>query len=238
MSVLASITIRTLLVDDHPIVRAGLRMLIQSQPGLEVVGEASNGSEALSLTGSKQPDIIVLDLDLGDEQAVDLIPDLLALAPQTRVLVLTGIADQELHLKAARLGAMGLVSKEQPDERIIQAIQKVHAGEAWFDGSTMAKVLNQFSNQQRDPQQQNPEAAKIASLTARESEIIQLVCQGLKNQQIAERLFISEGTVRNHLTVIYHKLGVTDRFGLIVYANQNGLNTLTKLVPTPATLKK
>ena len=217
--------IRILLVDDHPIVRAGLRMLIQSQPGLEVAGEASNGSEALSLTGSKQPDIIVLDLNLGDEQAVDLIPDLLASAPQTRVLVLTGIADRELHLKAARLGARGLVSKEQPDESIIQAIEKVHAGEAWFDGPTMAKVLTQFS-QQSSSAPPNPEAAKIASLTPRESEIIRLVCQGLRNQQVAERLFISEGTVRNHLTVIYHKLGVTDRFGLIVYANQHGLSSL------------
>src|SRR5262245_56702622 len=166
--------IRILLVDDHPIVRAGLRLLIQSQPGLEVVGEASNHSEALSLTGSKQPDIIVLDLDLGNEQATDLIPDLLASAPQTRVLVLTGIADHELHLKAARQGAMGVVSKEQPDERILQAIEKIHAGEAWFDGPTMAKVLTQFSNQTREPQPQNPEAAKIATLTARESEIIQL----------------------------------------------------------------
>lgn len=215
--------IRILLVDDHPIVRAGLRMLIQSQPGLEVVGEASNRDEALLLTDSKQPDIIMLDLNLGNEQAVDFIPDLLALASQARVLILTGISDQEVHLKAARLGAMGVVMKEQPDARIIQAIERVHAGEVWFDGATIARVLTQFSNQHRSAPPQDPEAAKIASLTAREMEIVQLVCQGLKNQQVAARLFISEGTVRNHLTIIYQKLSVADRFGLIVYANQHGL---------------
>jgi two-component system nitrate/nitrite response regulator NarL len=219
-------TIRILVVDDHPIVRIGVRMLIQSQPGFEIVGEATNRSEALSLAGGRQPDIILLDLNLGDEQGVDFIPELLVSAPQARILILAGLADQEIQLEAARLGAMGVLSKVQPHELIIIAIQKVYAGEAWFDGSMMAKILTQFADQPKNSQPRNPEAAKIDSLTKREMEIIQLVSQGLKNQIIAERLFISEGTVRNHLSVIYQKLGVTDRFGLIVYANQHNLTKL------------
>jgi two-component system nitrate/nitrite response regulator NarL len=220
--------IRILVVEDHPIVRAGVRMLIQSQPGFEIVGEAASRGEALSLAGSKQPDIILLDLDLSGERCVDFIPKLLVSAPQARVLILTGLDDQEIHLQAARHGAMGVLSKEQPPELIIKAIQHVHIGEAWFDGLLMAKILTQFSRQSHSLQPRNPEAAKIDSLTKRETEIIQLVSQGLKNQIIADQLFISEGTVRNHLSVIYQKLGVTDRFSLTVYANQHNLDKLPR----------
>jgi DNA-binding NarL/FixJ family response regulator len=210
--------------------RAGLRLLIESRPGLKVIGEAGAREEAIALVVSEQPDIILLVLDPGDSICLDFLPDLLTCAPGVRVIVLTGIRDQEVHLQALRLGALGVVLKDQPKETILEAIEKVHAGEAWLNGGTIAKVLAQISSSQNRAGEQNganpldTEAAMIASLTKREREIINLISQGLKNQQIADRLFISEGTVRNHLTVIYEKLGVTDRFGLIIYATSRGLN--------------
>jgi len=224
--------IKVLLIDDHQIMRAGLRLLIDSQPGLKVIGEAGARDEAVALTVNERPDVILLDLDPGSSISLDFLPDLLACAPGARVIVLTGIFDQEVHLRAVRLGALGVVLKDQAKETILEAIEKVHAGEAWLHGGTIAKVLAQISGAQSGAKPLELEAARITSLTNREREIISLVSQGLKNQQIADRLFISEGTVRNHLTVIYEKLGVTDRFGLIIYATRHSLDTHWRRHPT------
>src|SRR5206468_5569653 len=123
--------IRVLIVDDHEVVRAGIRMLIESHPTLTVAGEAATVAEALAAVRRDPPDIVLLDLDLGGEQAVDFIPELLATAPPPRVLVLTGVRDPELHRRAARLGAMGIVRKEKAAAILLEAIEKVHGGEAW-----------------------------------------------------------------------------------------------------------
>ena len=224
--------IKVLLIDDHQIMRAGLRLLIDSQPGLKVIGEAGARDEAVALTVNERPDVILLDLDPGSSISLDFLPDLLACAPGARAIVLTGICDQEVHLRAVRLGALGVVLKDQAKETILEAIEKVHAGEAWLHGGTIAKVLAQISGAQSGAKPLELEAARITSVTNREREIISLVSQGLKNQQIADRLFISEGTVRNHLTVIYEKLGVTDRFGLIIYATRHSLDTHWRRHPT------
>jgi len=224
--------IKVLLIDDHPIVRAGLRLLIDSQPGLKVIGEAGARDEAVTLAVNERPDVMLLDLDPGSSISLDFLPDLFACAPAARVIVLTGICDQEVHLRAVRLGALGVVLKDQAKETILEAIEKVHAGEAWLNGGTIAKVLAQISGPPNGAKPLDLESARITSLTNREREIISLVSQGLKNQQIADRLFISEGTVRNHLTAIYEKLGVTDRFGLIIYATRRSLDTHSRRHPT------
>lgn len=216
--------IRVLLIDDHRLIRAGLHLLIETQSGMKVVGEAGNRTEALALTASERPNVILLDLDLGLENGLDIMPELLTAAPDVKVIVLTGLRDQQTHLRAMQLGAMGIVLKDQAKETILHAIERVNAGEAWFDGAMVAKALARiYSRDKSEPA--NVDAAKLAKLTTREQEIISLVSQGLKNQQIADKLFISEGTVRNHLTAIYGKLEVTDRFGLIIYANRQGLGS-------------
>ena len=214
--------IRIVIVDDHVIVRAGLRMLIENHGGLTVVGEAGTGVDALAVTEKEQPDIILLDLDIGGESGLDFLRELLVSAPRTRVLVLTGVRDPEAHKRAVHLGAMGLVFKDKAAEVLIKAIEKVHAGEVWLDRYLTASVLSEMSkpNQVRKV---DPEGEKIRSLTNRELEIIGLVCEGLKNKQIADRLFISEATVRNHLTSILSKLELSDRFELALYSYRQRL---------------
>jgi two-component system, NarL family, nitrate/nitrite response regulator NarL len=214
--------IRVLLVEDHALMRAGLRLLLANQPEMTLVGEAATSTEALAVASAVHPDIIVLDLDLGGESALDLMPVLLVVAPQAHVLILTGVRDPALHQHALRLGARGLVRKEHAAEALLQAIVKVHAGEAWLERTMMAQVLDMLGRASR-AQQLDPEAAKIATLTARERDIIALIGEGRRNRQIATRLCISETTVRHHLTVIFDKLAVMDRLELVVYAYRHDL---------------
>jgi two-component system nitrate/nitrite response regulator NarL len=213
--------IRVLLIDDHVVMRTGLRLVIESQPGLLVVGEARNRAEALQIAEREQPDIILLDLDLGDESGLAFLPDLLDTAPGARVIVLTGIDDVQEYRRAVRLGALGLVLKEQALGVLVQAIEKVHAGEAWLDSALVASILAEAARERS--RAADPEADKIATLTTREREVIVLVCEGLKNKQIAARLFISETTVGHHLTSIFSKLGVATRLELVTYAYRHGL---------------
>jgi two-component system nitrate/nitrite response regulator NarL len=216
--------IRVLLVDDHAVVRAGLRLLIESQPGLAIIGEAKNREEALALAAREQPQIVLLDLDLGGELSLDFLPELRDVANEAKIIMLTGMRDPEMHRRAVRLGIRGLVMKEQAAEVLVKAIEKVHAGEIWLDRSMMASVLSEIT-QERQPKQIDPEAKKIATLSQREREVIALIGEGLKNKQIGERLFISETTVRHHLTSIFSKLGVSDRLELVIYAYRHGLAT-------------
>jgi two-component system nitrate/nitrite response regulator NarL len=214
-------SVRILLVDDHAIIRSGLKMLIESRRGLRIVGEASDRAGAVALATSERPDIILLDLDLGSESGLDLIPPLRDAAAQARILVLTGLRDTEVHRSALRLGAMGIVQKEMAGEVLLKAIQKVHAGEAWLDRSSIANLLSEIA--EVDAGRPDPEAARIAALSPREREVITLIGEGLNNKKIAERLKISETTVRHHLTSIFAKLGVSDRLELLVYAYKNRL---------------
>jgi two-component system nitrate/nitrite response regulator NarL len=212
--------IRVLIVDDHQMVRTGLCMLIESQPGMKVVGKAGNGAEALALAASKKPNVILLDIDLGSENGLDFLPELRQTATDARVLILTGVKDVEAHRRAARLGAAGLVLKEHTAEVLLKAIKKVHQGEVWLDRSMMGSLLNEMT---QAAEKIDPSDAKISGLTPREREVIALIAEGLKNKQIAERLFISDTTVTHHLSSIFSKLGVSDRLELVIYAFANKL---------------
>ncbi|HSE98019.1 MAG TPA: response regulator transcription factor [Blastocatellia bacterium] len=214
--------IRILLVDDHAVVRTGLRMLIQSEPGMSIVGEAANREEAISLATSQQPDVILLDLDLGSDNGLELIPEILKTAERSRVIVLTGMRNPDLYRQAVMQGALAVVPKDKTVEVIISAIKKVRDGEAWLDPVTMAGVLNEMARANK-PKPTDPESSKITSLTDREREVVALIGEGLKNKQIADRLFISETTVRHHLTSIFSKLEVSDRVELLIYSYRHGL---------------
>jgi DNA-binding NarL/FixJ family response regulator len=217
-----SLPISILIVDDHAVLRFGLRTILESQKRLVVVGEAADRSTALALATAKQPDIVLLDLDLGDENGFDLLPNILDVAPNTRVLVLTGSRDTAAHERVVLLGAMGIVLKETALELILKAIEKVYAGEVWLDRTLIANILN-TRTRTHGSKEQNARDARIATLTDREREIVALIGEGLRNKSIAERLMISEATVRNHLTSILAKLGVADRVELIVFAYRHGL---------------
>ncbi|MDP9316845.1 MAG: response regulator transcription factor [Chloroflexota bacterium] len=214
--------IRILLVDDHAIVRQGLQMFIDGEPGFRVIGMTGARTTALELATREQPDVILLDLDLGHDSGLELLPDLRAAAPQARVILLTGARDPEQHLRAVQRGAMGVVLKDQATESLMAAIKSVHAGGAWLDPTLTLRLLSQ---QNRPQPPHDPEADKIAALTERERAIVALICEGLQNTDISARLHISAITVRNHLSAIFGKLGVTGRLELAIYAFRHGLVT-------------
>jgi two-component system, NarL family, nitrate/nitrite response regulator NarL len=212
--------IRVLLIDDHAVVRRGLRMLVESENGLVVVGEAQDRAGALPLAQGEQPDVIVLDLDLGAESGLDMIEDLLSISPGARILVLTGMRDLTAHRRAFNLGATGLVEKDSAAEVLVKAIRRVAGGEVWVDPAKMVGVLADASGPAVPPgvRRDDPEAARIAQLSARELEVTALIGEGLCNKKIGERLSITETTVRHHLTSIFSKLKVHDRLELLLYA--------------------
>jgi two-component system, NarL family, nitrate/nitrite response regulator NarL len=214
-------SIRILLVDDQELFLFGLRALIESEPGLSVVGQALNRMAALD-AARLCPEIILLDLDLGNEVSVDFLPELLQVGVSSRVVVVTGVPDPELHLRAVRLGAMGVVQKLDTVSTLFKAIRKVHAGEIWLNRSMVATIMTEFVHTP-SKKKTDPEVAKIGSLTERELEVIALLGEGRRNKQIAERLFISEKTVRHYLTSIFDKLEVSDRLELMIYSYKHGL---------------
>lgn len=217
----APIKIRILIIDDQLIVREGLRMLIENHPGTKVVAMASTRSEALDIIARETTDLIILNLELGGNSALSFIPELREAAKDARILVLTAQRDSATHQKAAQHGAMGVVLKEDAADLLLKAIEKVYKGEAWLDRLTLGSLIFQISSQEKETV--DPRTRKIASLTERERQVIALIAEGLKNRQIAERLFISHVTVTHHLSSIYGKLGVTDRLELVIYAFANKL---------------
>jgi DNA-binding NarL/FixJ family response regulator len=214
--------LRILLIDDHVVVRSGMRLLIESQIGLEIAGEAGTGAEGLLLAASLRPDIILLDLELTDENSLATLSRLVADEPCIPVLVLTSNRDVDVHSQAIRLGARGLVQKAASTDTFFKAIRKVCAGELWFDRNLLGRAVSDLTRV-REGGSLDSELQRIESLTKREFEVALLAGEGLRNRSIGERLFISETTVRHHLTSIYDKLGVSDRFELIVLAHRRGL---------------
>lgn len=216
--------IRVFIIDDHRSILWGLERLIESgKPAMQVVGTATNCSEALKLIDDAAPDLILLDIGLGEENGVDHIPSLLARS-RAKVLVLTGIRDESIHDKAVLAGASGVVEKEAPAETILAAIEKVHEGQLWLDRVATGRIFLEMSRDNA-AQSVDPERAKISSLTEREREIVAIAANhaGANAKAIAEMLYISEHTLRNHLTSIYDKLQVANRLELFAYAHKHGL---------------
>ena len=216
--------ISVMIVDDHVVIRSGLRMLIEHDQQMRVVAMAGNQTEALERAAKETPDVIVLDLLLGDEDALAFLPQLCEASPKSRVLVLTGVQNPDAHRRAIRRGAMGIVLKEHAADQLLKAIEKVNNGEVWIERSMMGSMIQELSK----PPLVDPEMVKIESLTEREREVIALVGEGLKNKQVGERLFISETTVTHHLSSVFSKLEVSDRLELIIYAFRHGLAKMPK----------
>lgn len=213
--------IRLIIIDDHVVVRAGLRMLIDNHPNFEVAGEAGTIEQAIDVAKNCQCDVILLDLDIGGNDGSELIPQLMQLQTNAQILILTGLRDPSIARKVTTMGARGIVLKEHATEALLKAIECVHRGELWMDRSLMASMITDL--QRGTPTKADPEAIKIESLTARERDVISLIGEGLKNKEIAKRLFLSETTVRHHLTSIFAKLEVDDRLELVIYAYRHNL---------------
>jgi DNA-binding NarL/FixJ family response regulator len=215
-------TIRILLLNNDVIARAGVKLLLECHSGLKVIAEAGSNQEALRLAAREQPDIVLLHECADNPLGLDIFSDLLAQPYKPRIILVTTRGDKQYHMQAVKNGAVGILMAQNDPEILYKAIEKIHAGEVWLDRSLIAS----FVISKTRPDVANPEAVKIARLSEREQAVISLVGEGLKNQQIADQLFLSEVTVRHHLTSIYKKLGVSDRLELVIYAYQNDLAEL------------
>lgn len=209
-------SVRLFLLAKYPVVCAGVRQLLAQYSNVDLVAQAGSVAEALTLVSRERFHVILLDPD-SEEIPITAVATL-AETCHIPVLVFTAQPEAGICVRAMELGAAGVVSKKQPGEVLVRAILKVHEGELWLDRIQTARVLSHAMKRGRDPEQ-----ARIETLTVREREIVAKVGEGLKNSVIAQQLFISEATVRNHLTSILGKLELTDRFELAVYAFRNGL---------------
>ena len=225
-----SATIRIVIADDHPIVRDGLKKLLLLEDDFEVVGEASDGREVLSKVRDLDPDVVLLDLRMPNMDGLGALRELQEINKRVRVIVLTASEDKNEFVQAMKLGCSGIVLKQTAPDLIVKSIRKVHSGEIWLDSHTTAAVMRQFSTGFEDAASNGSGRGRERSpLSAREREIVALVAQGYKNKEMAEKMFISEQTVKNHLHNIFDKLGVSDRLELALYAIHKGLH----LVPEP-----
>ncbi|RAG81869.1 DNA-binding response regulator [Streptacidiphilus pinicola] len=207
-------TIRLLIVDDHPIVRDGLRGIFAQDPDFEVVGEAADGAEGVERALALAPDVVLLDLRMPGMGGVEAIRRLRERAPEVRVLVVTTYDSDADVLPAVEAGATGYLLKDAPREELVKAVRAAHQGQAVLAPTVAQKLLGAV----RAPQPQPP-----ALLTDRELEILRLVAAGTSNKEAAKRLFISEATVKTHLLHLYGKLGVRDRAAAVAAGYQRGL---------------
>ena len=221
--------IRIVVADDHPIFRDGLCKLLALEEDFEVVAQASDGSQVLEVLNQLEPDILLLDLKMPGLDGLATLQRLQGSRNKTRVIVLTASDDKNEFVQAMKLGTSGIVLKQTATELLIKSIRKVHAGEIWLDSHTTAAVIRQFvANDEPSAPQPMPQATRDrerSPLSQREREIVALVAQGFKNKEMAEKMFISEQTVKNHLHNIFDKLGVSDRLELALYAIHNNLHT-------------
>jgi DNA-binding NarL/FixJ family response regulator len=220
----AAEAVRVLIADDHPIVREGLRKLIELEDDLRVVGEAGDGREVLDLMESLSPDVVMLDLRMPGMDGLGVLQALQQMRVKSKIIILTASEDKNEFVQAMKLGCSGIVLKQTAPELIVKSIRKVHAGEVWLDSNTTAAVIRQFAAGGDATQPVAGKSRERSPLSAREREIVALVAQGYKNKEMAEKMFISEQTVKNHLHNIFDILGVSDRLELALYAIHKGLH--------------
>lgn len=221
--------IKIILIDDHRSVLWGLEKLIESEkPRMKVIGTATNSAEALKLVSSITPDLIMIDLDLNGESGVDIIPKLAQLTP-AKILVLTGTRDIALRDRAMLAGARGIVEKSDTAESILKAIDTVFNGEVWLDRTATSRIFNELSRK-KSGEPEDPDHQKISTLTRKERQTIEEICKDATSntKMLASKLCISESTLRNHLSSIYAKLGLSSRLELFVYASKHGLDQMEK----------
>jgi NarL family two-component system response regulator LiaR len=211
--------IRIIIADDHTIVRKGIRAVLRNVPDLEVVGEAATGWEAIAQVQRLQPDVVLMDLLMPELDGIEAIRRIQADQPGVRILVLTSFSSEDKIFPAIKAGALGYHLKDSGPEELVQAIREVHRGESSLHPVIARKVLQELSGPSQQPPTPDP-------LTPREVEVLRLVAQGRDNQEIADMLFISETTVRTHVSNILGKLHLASRTQAALYALREGLASL------------
>jgi DNA-binding NarL/FixJ family response regulator len=219
-------TVRILIADDHSVVRAGLRALLERQGRFRVIAEAATGEEAIAKAQDSQPDVAVLDVRMPGVSGIEACRQIVESVPGCRVIMLTSYAEDELLFAAIQAGASGYVLKRIGDNELIQAIERVSRGEGMLDPAMTATV---FTEMRKASQAQH--AAAFANLTSQELAVLALVAEGLTNRQIAIRLYLGEGTVRNYVSSVLAKIGASNRAEAAAYAVKNNIREL--VMPTP-----
>ena len=211
--------IQVLIVDDHAIVRKGIRALLAEVDCIQVVGEAGNGQDAITLAEDLNPEVILMDLVMPELDGIEAIRQITSHREQARILVLTSFASDDKVFPAIKAGALGYLLKDSEPADLLQAIQQVHRGEPSLHPIIASKVLQEMQRPSRRPPTPDP-------LTDRELQVLRLVAKGLGNQEIAEQLVVTEATVRSHVSNILHKLHLANRVQATLYALQEGLTSL------------
>jgi DNA-binding NarL/FixJ family response regulator len=210
--------IRALIVDDHALFRRGLEMVLDSEPDIELVGEASDGEEAVRKAGESLPDVVLMDVRMPRSTGIDACRALKAVAPSAKIIMLT-ISDEEADLfEAIRAGASGYLLKDIPLDEVAESVRAVHGGQSLISPSMAGKLLTEFATLARREEEEPPQQVPAPRLTEREIEVLKLVARGMNNRDIAKELFISENTVKNHVRNILEKLQIHSRMEAVLVA--------------------
>lgn len=212
-------TIKVAVADDQPIYRVGVAKLLEPEGDLTVVGEAANGQEAILVVERFDPDVLLLALRMPVMDGIEVLSELAKRKLRARVILMMSNADREKAVRGVRLGARGILFKDADAGLLVRSIRKVYEGEVWIDNPILSQALETLVSKPAMPP--GTSGQRDARLSSREMEVVRCVAMGLRNKEVADKLGVSEATVKNHLTSIYSKLGVSDRLELILYAIHN-----------------
>ncbi|MDK2798450.1 MAG: hypothetical protein PWP27_30 [Clostridiales bacterium] len=210
--------IRVLIADDHSMVRQGLKQIVELEEDMEVVAQAANGDEAVNLAMEIQPDVILMDINMPGMNGIQAISQLKEKRCPSKIIVLTIHSDREYLIKTVQLGAAGYVLKDADSDVLIQAIKNVYRGESYIQPTMTTELIKEFSKSSEEHQVKGQ-----SLLTQREIEVLELIAEGMLNKEIAAKLYISEKTVKNHVSNIFKKLNVSDRTQAAIYAFKHNI---------------
>jgi NarL family two-component system response regulator LiaR len=214
--------VRVLIVDDHEVVRRGIMMFLETQQGIEVVGQAENGRVAVAMANELKPDVILMDLVMPEMDGIQAIREIRSQQSESQILVLTSFGSDDKIFPAVKAGALGYLLKDTSPDELVQAILQAAEGHATLNPTVAGRLLRQFSSD-TEP------ATPIEPLTEREIEVLQLIARGLTNEQLGKKLFISEATVRTHVSHILGKLGLGNRTQAALWALRKGIVSLDEI---------
>ena len=222
--------LKLLIVDDHPVFRQGLRDVFETDSQIQVVGEATDGADALALTKELEPDVVMMDINLPTSSGIQVTRTITTQLPGTKVVMITGYDEPEYMFHSLRAGASAFCSKDMPPESLIRTVLTVYAGNYVLNDQVLTEEeVQKWIQRRMDRFGKRPSDDALGSslsLSPREMEILELLCQGASNKDVAQQLGISYQTVKNHVTSILHKLGVSDRTQAVLYALKHGWFTL------------
>lgn len=216
-------SIKILIADDHALLREGIKNVLELEHDFIVIGEAADGEETLRKVAELAPDVLLLDINMPHYNGLEVIKKLQSTQPDTKIIVLTIHDDESYVLEVVKSGAVGYLLKDIEPGMLVKAIRTVYQGESFIYPTLAKKLFSEISRQEERKQERAKlfERRKEDRLTYREIEVLELICQGMSNQTIAQKLFLSEKTVKNHLTNIFRKINVTDRTQAVLYALKN-----------------